>query len=137
MDSFHSDHGWTPRWSFEGEPYAAVVFTTRPVQEGAWKKHGREVSLLVARFLASRLEHASEEDIGSDASFLYVLLGRPPGNGEEPLELEDGGVFVEFGFGEAPAAPDEWEAMPLCDLLDRSVQWLRGDVHSPSHDDRS
>ena len=125
MALFHSD--WRPRWAFKGEPLLAIVFTTQDENGAAWERYGKEISLLTVKFLASRLEHASDEDLNSEASFLYVLVGRRPQEAEESLEVERDGVFVEFGFGEAPAAPAEWQSIPLRDLLGSAMRWLRGE----------
>ncbi|MCG8418650.1 MAG: hypothetical protein MJE77_11980 [Proteobacteria bacterium] len=116
---------WRPQWAFQGAPHAAIVFTTATnPKQSAWEAHGKESSLLAAEFLEQVLQDRSEADLGSDASFLYILVSREP-SAEEPPTIEDGGALSEFGFGESPAAPDEWESIQLRDLIRAAIAWLR------------
>jgi hypothetical protein len=125
MASSTNEETWKPRWSFKGEPYAAVVFTSQPPARPAHELYDEATSLLVANFLSSRLKTSTELDLQSDASFLYVLLERAPAHGAECLEIEERSAFVEFGFGMAPAAPEEWETIPLRELIGRAIHWLK------------
>lgn len=123
MVSFPSNMSWRPRVAFEGEPFATIAYTTDSELDPAWVLYGRETSLFVAEFLESRLRGDTNLDLGSDSSYLYVVLEREPAN--DVPEIREGGALVEFGFGEAPAAPEEWECVALRDLMASAIRWLR------------
>jgi len=126
MASSRNSDSWRPSWAYDGDPHTAIVFTTAGSPEkGAWEAHGQAASLLAAEFLERVLRDRAEADLGSDASFLYVLLSREPSN-NEPTAIENGAALAEFGFGESPAAPEEWESRQLRQLIRSAISWLRG-----------
>lgn len=137
MVTSHSHNQWRPRWATACEPHVAVVYTTEgKAGVTALQSHGENTSQFVARFLERKLACSSEADLGSDVSFVYVLLNREPTQFDS-LEVEPGGVLIEYGFGVFPVAPEEWPEVPLRDLLNEALSWLGGSLavepHPPDH----
>jgi hypothetical protein len=122
----YSREQWRPRWATPSEPHIALVYTTEGKAEvTALQSYGENTCQFVARFLEQRLACGSEADLESDVSFVYVLLNREPAQFDS-LEVEPGGVLIEYGFGVFPAAPEEWPEVPLRDLLNETLLWLTG-----------
>lgn len=117
---------WQPRWGFEGKPHDVVIYTTkagpRPL---AATQHPEGIRQAVADFLERWLADTPPSEEEATASFLYVVLSRPPTRNDYVIDVRNVGPLVEFGFGEAPAAPEEWESIPLGDLIRRATHWLR------------
>jgi hypothetical protein len=80
-------------------------------------------SNLARRFLTTKLHSAESAELSSDASFLYLVLSREPLAADQDA-IGSTGPLVEYGFGEFPAAPEEWSSCSLGHLLARAVQEL-------------
>ncbi len=118
---------WSPPIGFAGKTHEVVVFMTRLESTiAAATRYRPPTCKAVATFLERWLAVASDAEEEATASFLYVVLNRVLTDSDEVVELKRVSPIVEFGFGEAPAAPEDWESIPLCELVESAICWLRG-----------
>lgn len=128
MGTSRSD-GWSPPIGYGGEPHATlVVRNTGDGPDVSWgARDDTRAREFVAKFLATRIDGLEQRELRSDATFLYVVMRRPPAAGDEAGELGPDTPIAEFGYGAPPASPDDWPSVPLEDLLQAAVGALRRD----------
>ena len=77
-----------------------------------------------AEFLASRQRHLEEDELASEADFLYLVMRRASQPGDDSDRLDDDSVIAEFGYGSPPASPEDRPLIELRTLLDQSIESL-------------
>jgi hypothetical protein len=119
---------WVPPYADDPSPafawMAAALVGGDLVVWWDCEESGERYAWFAARFLGHQLAIGAGGEPESEASFVSLVFEREPREVDDPETFAPGSPVRSWGHGLFPLCPEEWPAVRLAELLERTVAAL-------------